>query len=76
MNKVSEIHHIDGIKGNFGNLDEKKYIIHLVHRESAALSQVIHNNERASVRAQQSLFDILWKNAIPLEDQVIPSKRN
>lgn len=70
LSKVSEIRHIDGIKGNFGILDEKEYIIHLIHRESEAPSQVIYNNDSASVKAQQSLFNILWKNAIPIEDRV------
>ena len=34
LSKVSEIRHIDGIKGNFGIIDEKEYIIHLIHKES------------------------------------------
>ena len=70
LSKVSEIRHIDGIKGNFGILDEEEYIIHLIHRESEAPSQVIYNNDSASVKAQQSLFNILWKTAIPIEDRV------
>lgn len=70
LSKVSEIRHISGIKGNFGILDEKEYIIHLIHKESEAPSQIIYNNDSASAKAQQSLFNILWKNAVPIEDRV------
>ena len=70
LSKVSEIRHISGIKGNFGILDEKEYLIHLIHKESEAPSQIIYNNDSASTKAQQSLFNILWKNAIPIEDRI------
>jgi len=70
LSKVSEIRHIGGIKGNFGILDEKEYIIHLIHKESEAPSQIIYNNDSASAKAQQSLFNVLWKNAVPIEDRV------
>ncbi|MGN6630596.1 MAG: hypothetical protein ACTHKJ_12125, partial [Candidatus Nitrosocosmicus sp.] len=32
--KVSDVRHIEGIKGNFGIIDEKEYVIHLVSKES------------------------------------------
>ncbi len=34
--EVCEIRHIEGIKGNFGILDENEYVIHLIHLESQA----------------------------------------
>lgn len=69
LSKVSEIRHIEGIKGNFGIIDEKEYVIHLINKESEAPSQIIYSNDRRSVEAQQSLFNILWKNAIPMEER-------
>ena len=39
LSRVSEIRHISGIKGNFQNIDEKEYLIHLIHKESEAPSQ-------------------------------------
>ena len=68
--KVSEIRHIEGIKGNFGIIDGKEYVIHLINKESEAPSQIIYSNDRRSAEAQQSLFNILWKNAIPMEERI------
>jgi phosphatidylserine/phosphatidylglycerophosphate/cardiolipin synthase-like enzyme len=69
--KVSDIRHIEGIKGNFGIMDEKEYVIHLVSKESQAPSQIIYSDDRRSAEAQQFLFNLLWKNAIPIEDRII-----
>ncbi|MGN6708368.1 MAG: hypothetical protein ACTHKF_03375 [Candidatus Nitrosocosmicus sp.] len=69
--KVSDIRHIEGIKGNFGIIDEKEYVIHLVSKESQAPSQIIYSDDRRSAEAQQFLFNLLWKNAIPIEDRII-----
>jgi sugar-specific transcriptional regulator TrmB len=67
--KVSEIRHIDGIKGNFGIMDEQEYVIHLIQQESQAPSQILYSNNTGSAEAQQSLFNTLWKTAIPIEDR-------
>ena len=68
--KVSEIRHIEGIKGNFGIIDEKEYVIHLINKESEAPSQIIYSNDIRSAEAQQFLFNTLWKNAIPIEERI------
>jgi two-component system sensor histidine kinase VicK len=67
--KVSEVRHIKGVKGNFGIMDEQEYVIHLIHQESQAPSQIIYSDDRGSAEAQQFLFNVLWKAAIPLEDR-------
>ena len=56
LSKVSEIRHIGGIKGNFGILDEKEYIIHLIHKESEAQSQIIYNNDCAFQLKPNNLY--------------------
>jgi two-component system sensor histidine kinase VicK len=67
--KVSEIRHIEAVKGNFGIMDEKEYVIHLIHQESQAPSQIIYSDDKGSAEAQQFLFNMLWKTAIPFEDR-------
>jgi hypothetical protein len=69
LRKVSEIRHIEGVKGNFGVMDGREYVIHLIQQESQAPSQIIYSNDIGSAQAQQFLFDALWKDAIPLEDR-------
>ena len=68
--KVSEIRHIEGIKGNFGIIDESEYVIHLISKESEAPSQIIYSNDIRSAEAQQFLFNTLWKSAIPIEERI------
>lgn len=68
--EVCKIRHIEGIKGNFGILDENEYVIHLIHLESQAPSQIIYSNDKVSADAQQFLFNTLWKNAIPIEERL------
>jgi two-component system, OmpR family, sensor histidine kinase VicK len=68
--KVSEIRHIEGIKGNFGIIDEVEYVIHLISKESEAPSRIIYSNDTRSAEAQQFLFNALWKNAISIEERI------
>jgi two-component system, OmpR family, sensor histidine kinase VicK len=68
--KVSEVRHIEGIKGNFGIIDETEYVIHLISKESEAPSQIIYSNDSRSAESQQFLFNTLWKNAIPIEERI------
>lgn len=68
--KVSEIRHIEGIKGNFGIIDEAEYVIHLISKESEAPRQIIYSNDIRSAEAQQFLFNTLWKSAIPIEERI------
>jgi len=68
--EVSYIRHIEGIKGNFGIIDEKEYVIHLISKESQAPNQIIYSNDIRSAEAQQFLFNTLWKSAIPIEDRI------
>lgn len=68
--KVSDIRHIEGINGNFGIIDEKEYVVHLISKESEAPSQIIYSNDSRSVGVQQFLFNTLWKNAILIEERI------
>ena len=49
--KVCEIRQIEGIKGNFGIIDESEYVIHLISKELEAPSQIIYSNDARSAEA-------------------------
>lgn len=65
--EVSEIRHLDGVKGNFGILDGTEYNMHLIHQDSHAPTQMIYSNVKSLVDAQQFLYNSLWEKAIPIE---------
>jgi two-component system sensor histidine kinase VicK len=68
--KFSEIRHLEGVKGNFGIIDEREYSMHIIHQELQAPTQMIYSNVKSSVEAQQFLFNTLWKKAIPAEERI------
>ncbi len=68
--KFSEVRHLEGVKGNFGIIDEREYDMHIIHQESQAPTQLIYCNVKSSVEAQQFLFNTLWNKAIPAEERI------
>jgi len=68
--KFSEIRHLEGVKGNFGIIDEREYDMHIIHQELQAPTQMIYCNVKSSVEAQQFLFNTLWSKAIPAEERI------
>jgi two-component system sensor histidine kinase VicK len=69
--KFSEIRHLEGVKGNFGIIDEREYSMHIIHQELQAPTQMIYSNVKSSVEAQQFLFNTLWNKAIPAEERIM-----
>ena len=67
--QISELRHLDGIKGNFG-LSEKAYTASAMLQEASLLLQVIYSNVRAIVDQQQYVFETLWNKAIPAEQRL------
>jgi two-component system sensor histidine kinase VicK len=68
--KITEVRHLDGIKGNFGILDGREYNMHIIHQESQAPTQMIYSNVKNLADAQQFLFNTLWDKAIPAEQRI------
>src|SRR5207245_11198572 len=68
--KFSEIRHLEGVKRNFGIIDEREYDMHIIHQELQAPTQMIYCNVKSSVEAQQFLFNTLWSKAIPAEERI------
>src|SRR5712691_9914237 len=72
--KISEIRHLEGVKGNFGIIDEIEYNMHIIHQELQAPTQMVYCNVKSSVEAQQFLFNTLWNKAIPEKELLILRK--
>jgi signal transduction histidine kinase len=67
--QISELRHLDGIKGNFA-INEKGYIASATLQEASLLQQVIYSNVRAILDQQQYVFETLWNKAIPAEQRL------
>ena len=67
---VNDLHHLDGIKGNF-YVSEKEYIAPAaLHEKDKPSTQIIKSNMKEIVEEQQYLFDTLWNKSIPAEDKI------
>ena len=67
---VSELRHIDGIKGTFYVSDEEYLAPALVHDKDKPTSQVIRSNVREIIEQQRYLFETLWDKAISGEQKI------
>jgi signal transduction histidine kinase len=67
--QISELRHLDGIKGNFA-ISEKGYMASATLLEASPLQQVIYSNVRAIVDQQQYVFETLWNKAIPADQKI------
>jgi hypothetical protein len=67
--RISELRHLDGIKGNFA-ISEKGYTASASLQEASLLQQVIYSNVRAVLEQQQYVFETLWNKAIPAEQKI------
>ena len=67
--QISELRHLDGIKGNFA-LSEKAYTASATLQEASLLQQVIYSNVRAILDQQRYVFETLWNKAIPSEQRL------
>jgi two-component system sensor histidine kinase VicK len=80
LNIVSELRHIDGIKGTFYHIDGIKGTFYvsdegylapaLVHDKDKPTSQVIRSNVREIIEQQRYLFETLWDKAISEEQKI------
>ena len=67
--QISELRHLDGVKGNFA-VSEKGYIASATLQEASLLQQVIYSNVRAILDQQQYVFETLWNKALPAEQRL------
>ncbi|HKR72863.1 MAG TPA: hypothetical protein VJR94_01990, partial [Candidatus Nitrosocosmicus sp.] len=66
----AEIRHVNNIKGTFVISDEKVYFASSVLEDSKSLSEIIYSDVKGIVRQNQSVFEIIWKKAIPAEQRI------
>jgi two-component system, OmpR family, sensor histidine kinase VicK len=68
---VNELHHIEGIKGNF-YISEREYIAPATfHKKGKPASHVIYSNVKEIVEYQrQFVFDSFWSRSIPAEQKI------
>jgi two-component system, OmpR family, sensor histidine kinase VicK len=67
--QISELRHLDGIKGNFA-ISEKGYTASATLLEASPLQQVIYSDIRAIIDQQQYVFETLWNKAIPADQKI------
>jgi two-component system sensor histidine kinase VicK len=66
---VTELRHLDGIKGNFG-VSENEYLSTSRLQEASLLSEIIYSNVKSIVDQHQFLFETLWSKAVPAEIKI------
>jgi signal transduction histidine kinase len=70
MEIVSELRHLDGIKGNF-YINETEYLAPAtLHEKGKSASQIIYSNVNEIIEQQKYVFDIFWDRAIPAEQRI------
>jgi hypothetical protein len=69
--KIAELRHLDGVKCKIQISDTEIIVTTTAeNEESHETAQVIHSNVKQLVEQQQSLFEIVWKKAIPAEQKI------
>lgn len=70
IDRISSLHefnikHLDNIRGNFGIFDDKAYMVQIFQNEKQHL-QTFYSNSKIFVKAQQRLFNKLWRISTPI----------
>ena len=65
--KIAQLRHMDGVKGKIELSDTELIVTTTIKKETL---QVIHSNVKQLVEQQQSIFENLWKKAIPAEQKI------
>jgi two-component system, OmpR family, sensor histidine kinase VicK len=66
MMTISELRHLEGVKGNFGIVDS----LHYGGAAEAPPSPWIHSTVKSFIEQQQYFFDMLWRKAIPAKTRI------
>ena len=70
LSKLTELRHLDGIKGNFSIYDDRVYLASATLKENQPVFRLIYSNVRTIVEQQQYLFETLWNKAIPAKIRI------
>jgi signal transduction histidine kinase len=67
---VSEVRHLDGVKGNF-YVSENEYVSPAaIHEEGKPASNVVYSNVKEVVEQAQYLFETLWSRSLPADQRI------
>ena len=70
LSAVSELRHLDGIKGNF-MISESEYLAPVVLFEKGKVAaQIIYSNVKELAEQHEYVFDTLWSKAISAEQRI------
>ena len=70
MSIVDELHHLDGIKGNF-MISESEYLAPATsHEKTKPASFIIYSSVKEIVEHQQYVFETLWTKSAPAEQRI------
>ena len=68
--KISELRHLDGIKGNFGICDQKEFVAAATIKEQQAVPQLIYSNVKEIIEQQEFIFESFSTRAIPAKQRI------
>jgi two-component system sensor histidine kinase VicK len=67
---VSDLRHLDGVKGNF-YVSENEYVSPAaIHEEGKPASNVVYSNVKEVVEQAQYLFETLWSRSLPADQRI------
>jgi two-component system, OmpR family, sensor histidine kinase VicK len=70
MSIVNELHHLEGIKGNF-MISESEYLAPATsHEKTKPASLIIYSSVKEIVEHQQYVFETLWIKSAPAEERI------
>ena len=69
MKIVTELHHMDGIKGGIA-INDTEYMATTILQEAKPLSQVIYSNVKEVVQQGQYIYDTFWNKSISAEHKI------
>ena len=67
---ISELRHLDGIKGNFYVSETEHVSPATQHEKGKPASHVVYSNVSEVVEQGQYLFETLWNKAIPADQRI------
>ena len=68
--KISDLRHLDGVKGNFGICDKQEYLAAPTITETQPAPQLIYSNIKEVIEQQQYVFDSFWSKSISSEQKI------
>ena len=68
--EITDLRHLDGVKGNFGIADGKDYGGSASVKEGHPPVELIRSNVKTFVDQQQFFFETLWSKSIPAEQKI------